>query len=897
MHARGTGRAGKHSLLPLLICFHSAAAALGATAAPAGSALLSFNSAGGFCLDGAYQSTRWPTGERPEGLAVLGSFCNVGEQNVGRLESARFLAPASLSLYLAGYPGLPGRRLVLKNVASGQEMELRPQPLPGGTWRLSTFAVPADWVGKPVQMYAEDRETGPGGWLAFTVPVLPYASVAAGAIATDRPQGGFCRSDFPGSAAQGKGTPPPGVIRWASFCKSGDADTGWMASKTIPAGAYLRVYVIGYPVSANLRLAVENLQNGRQLSLLVPSAPGENWRQYYFPLPPEWEGQNIRLIAEDAAVGRLGWLGFTDPLPEPAPGSALLKAGAVIALFVLLFSNLLLPAIAFCAVAVVRGVKDAVGLNTIVLLAIGLLGWLGFWMYFANNRAGLAYSCFTLLASCAVLTRMWFTKRADLRPLRHLIEPWTLVACASVFVISLGLVRNSVEPPLNLASRRFAPPVLAGDNALPMMLADYIIAGHIPSPMAWGWLSSDRPPLQAGVYLWDYPQVTKDGGQLPYLVISVVLQCTFVAGLWIYLAAAGISRGAAAVALGMTFFSGFVTLNAFYTWPKLFPVTFLFVIAANVLTGRYHRVKGLARHGAAVGAAAALAMLCHGGSMFALLGIGLTMLILRRRPGRQFLLAALGAAALLYVPWMLYQKYYDPPGDLLLRLHLAGAIPPHPEMKFTSLLLQRYGDLKLRGVVQYKASNFRSLGGSQSEFYRNLTILIRRAVGRRAAARDTAAASLRLSMFAYWAPSAGLALFGPLSLLLCTIFRRRNQNELRPAGMLWLSCAVTLVLWCLIIFGPSTYVPHGTYFTEIAAYAGSALAFWALSPSLAVAVAAAGTLLDVALFIRCSPPAQAGFGTDTGPLNGAMVLVCVLAAAGILAVLARLATGSSAKSR
>jgi hypothetical protein len=887
MRTLGTGRAAAWALRLLSIC---------ALSAPAGSAFLSFSSSGGFCLDGANAAVRWPDGGRPEGLIVLGSYCDVGDLGVGRVESARFLAPASLSFYLAGYPGLPKTRLVLRD-ASGQEMELKPPVAPRETWRLSTFTLPPDWVGKPVQMVAEDRQTAPGGWLAFTVPVLPPTSLAADAIATDRPQGGFCRTGFPGSAAQGAGAPPLGLARWASFCQSGDAGTGWMASKSVPAGAYLRLYVIGYPVSADLRLAVENLRTGRQLSLLVPAPPGENWRQYYFPLPPEWKGQSIRVIAQDEASGRLGWLGFTDPLPEPGLRAALSEAGVLMALFVLLVSNLLLPPIALCAVAAVRGVKDPVSLNTIVLLAIGLLGWLGFWTYLANSRAGLAYSALALLGSCALLARLWRARRARLGPLRCLLAPWTLVACAAVFVLSLGLVRHSLAPPLNLAARRFAPPVLAGDNALPKVLAGCIVAGRIPSPMVGDWLSSDRPPLQAGVYLWDCLPAAGSDGQLPYLVISVVLQCAFLAGLWICLAAAGVGRGPAAVALGITFFSGFVLLNSLYTWPKLLPVAFLLVIAANVLTGRYDLVKGAAAQGAATGAAAALAMLCHGGSMFALLGIGLTMLILRRWPGRRFLLAAFCTAALLYVPWMLYQKYGDPPGDRLLKWHLAGVIAPHPDVPFSRLLLQRYRDLKLPGVVQYKFSNFRALAGAPADFCRDLAILVRHAAGGRAA-RAAAAASLRLSMFAKWAPCVGFVLLGPVCLLLCGAFRRRNPKELQPAAVLWLCCAVTLLLWSLIMFGPNgTYVPNGTYFTEIAAYAGSALAFWALNRSLAVAIAATSVLLHAALFICYAPPAAAGVGTDTGPLNYALVLLCMLSAAGILAILLRPAIGSSAKSR
>ena len=125
-----------------------------------------------------------------------------------------------------------------------------------------------------------------------------------------------------------------------------------------------------------------------------------------------------------------------------------------------------------------------------------------------------------------------------------------------------------------------------------------------------------------------------------------------------------------ALALATTFVSGFVILNSFYTWPKLLPVAFLFVLPGYLFTDRFSSVRADWRVGALVGAAAGFAMLCHGGSAFALLGIALTLLCLRRLSSLRFLLAGALVAGFLYFPWMLYQKYYDPPGDRLLKMHL-----------------------------------------------------------------------------------------------------------------------------------------------------------------------------------------------------------------------------------
>lgn len=149
-------------LLFSLPAFFTLISALLPTAEASGAPLLSpsviFNQ--GFCSDGAYGGTPWPGGKRPRDVIAWGSFCEAGDNNVGRLETQEFLAPATLNLYLAGYPGLPDRRLILRNAQSGEETELRPQTAPHEQWQPNTLPVPSGWIGKPVRLIAEDRATG-----------------------------------------------------------------------------------------------------------------------------------------------------------------------------------------------------------------------------------------------------------------------------------------------------------------------------------------------------------------------------------------------------------------------------------------------------------------------------------------------------------------------------------------------------------------------------------------------------------------------------------------------------------------------------------------------------------------------------------------------------------------
>jgi hypothetical protein len=553
------------------------------------SASPAFMTSGGFCPDGVIPKVRWRFGEQVEGLSAWGSFCR-DEAHTGRIESAEFLAPATLSLSLSGYPGTPGLRLSLQLVESGEEIELRPKSTPGAQWQWNNFGVPRDWVGKPVRMSAEAHASGLDGWLGFTAPLLPYSSIAVGAIPTDQPQGGFCPNGVYGHPQWPAGGPPAGVVAWGSFCQSGNDGTGWTASKPVIASSFLSVYLAGYPGSPNIRLAVESLQTGRQLPLQMESAPGNSWRLFHFPLPSRWEGQPVRLLVEDHAARPDGWVGFTEPGSMPGLKSEALFAGRILGLASLLFVVLMLPPAATVVIAFLRGVRDPLDLITAGLLAMGLIGYAALWIYFFSRVAGIAYSYIVLLSSCAVLVFAWRSarNRIRLRALRRMVEPVVLVGLASVFVLSLGFVYGRPASVQDYAAHRFG--------------ADGIYQGHVPRPLASDWLSSDRPPLQTGMVLWVYP-CTRGTRELLYQTAATILQLTFLAGLWAYLEAAKVSRKAMALALATTFVSGFVILNSFYTWPKLLPVAFLFVVPAYLFTDRFSSVRADWRAGASVGAA------------------------------------------------------------------------------------------------------------------------------------------------------------------------------------------------------------------------------------------------------------------------------------------------------
>jgi hypothetical protein len=555
--------------------------------------------------------------------------------------------------------------------------------------------------------------------------------------------------------------------------------------------------------------------------------------------------------------------------------------GLIVSSLLLLF----IPAVAASVIAIRRGIRDSLDLLATSLITIGLVGYLAFWVYLASRPAGIVYS-FTMFFSCSVIIihAARKSRRYSLSLLRPLFIPALLVVFASIFLISLGYLHGGEDTPGDFAAYRFAPPKLAGDNTLPELFADAIIAGHIPRPLFADWLSSDRPPLQAGVLLYSYP-LLPGSRELRYQILSAVLQCLAAAGLWMFLRACKCSDSIITIVLLVMLFSGFTFVNTFYTWPKLFPVAFLLVILTYLLTDRFTQFHQRARCGAVIGLAAALALLCHGGSMFALLGIGATVLVFRGYLTMRWLAGMAGTALFLYAPWSLYQRLYDPPGDRLIKWHLAGAFEPQPQASFSQLLFQNYRRTGIVDLVHFKRDNFKTLAGDLHATGSRVRVLLKHLVDEHTYARNAAAASLRRDIFYYWIPCIGPAALAPLFLPILLI-AKGPRSALIAAMSMWLCIALILFIWCLLMFGPGTTVLHqGTYLTVVLAIAGAYLVFWEVHPVLASGLAFLQVALNAILFIWLTPTSEPGVGMISGAVNGTLAVFCLISAVACIAVL------------
>lgn len=389
---------------------------------------------------------------------------------------------------------------------------------------------------------------------------------------------------------------------------------------------------------------------------------------------------------------------------------------------------------------------------------------------------------------------------------------------------------------------RFEIPLALEDNLFPWWLADRVYYGYLVSPdgripplttMGLVVQSSDRPPLQTTVLL-AVRNLTLFGppGKLTlasYQVLTTVCQMVWVAVLYSLGRAMALSRLPLAFALAGAVFSGFFLLNSLYTWPKLFAAwLFLLALATFIHVARAPEAHGW-RTWAIIGGASGLALLAHGGPAFSLLVLPglLARRDVRRAMRLRHLLTAAIVALLFLAPWTAYQRLVDPPGNMLVKAHLAGVWVPddrpvlraireaYSSLTVTTFLHNRWENVKEQWLVA-KVSGSPAYVTQWQQFYHHLPALDALLVG----------------------------------LAACLLSRRVRAAERAPrwlVSLTWYALG-TVVLWMLLLFSPGTaLVHHGSY-------AATALLFFCGAAWLATLpgwIAGAMMIAHAGLFIGC----------------------------------------------
>lgn len=247
----------------------------------------------------------------------------------------------------------------------------------------------------------------------------------------------------------------------------------------------------------------------------------------------------------------------------------------------------------------------------------------------------------------------------DLARASDLVLPVTLYALLVVWVAFYPFADVFTEA---AGERLFT---LRTDNILPMLLADQIRSGHLFHPMIGDWLASDRPPLQAGLCLLFG---VKNG--MFYQVLSTWLEASSLLSIAVLLH----RNSQAAFRWGIYFLLGISAIylqTTAFVWPKLLAASFTTLLYCLVVENVTPDLRPSAK-AAAAGLLACLSLLAHGGAIFALPGVTVVALLRKQFPWAKNAAVAVTAFIVPIVPWLLFQKLVDPPGDRLLKWHIAG---------------------------------------------------------------------------------------------------------------------------------------------------------------------------------------------------------------------------------
>ncbi|GAA2242181.1 hypothetical protein N1031_14710 [Herbiconiux moechotypicola] len=519
-----------------------------------------------------------------------------------------------------------------------------------------------------------------------------------------------------------------------------------------------------------------------------------------------------------------------------------------------------------------RAVPEAAPLFGVLGLAAA--SWLVFLGTWAAPAAGVIVAAVLLAGSLVVCLRSHLLEllRGAL-PLAGLL--------ASAVLLSLGFAYLwGGSGPYDVIAERFFAFRLPIDNTIPSLFADRLSSGESTHALLGDWNGGDRPPLQSGLELLLRP-LTLLGGMLvgapagaaaPEVVsfaADLAAQLLWVPAAFALLRLLRVPRGFALGAVAFALLLPSVAVNTVFTWPKLLSAALVLVSLGLVVAARHDPRRFVVLFALAV-ASAVLALLAHGAAAFAapvLLVVGVSAL---RGRGMRTAVASMawgaGAGLVLYLPWAVFQRVVDPPGDRLLKWHLAG-VQEVDARPFVEALADRYAALTPSEAIATRLQNLSTVFGSDQ-------------FERLADGRFDLLTFLRVED--YTSTMVALGLVGaPLALVMAAVLATRWRSLDEPGRLtaqIVFGCFASILLWALVLFTPySAIVAHGSHVWILLL---AVLPFgWLLQRRPRLGCALLGVQAAVFLAVYWVP-----LLAPPGPLSRVALVVALAGAAGVLAV-------------
>jgi hypothetical protein len=187
------------------------------------------------------------------------------------------------------------------------------------------------------------------------------------------------------------------------------------------------------------------------------------------------------------------------PITEGGHTGQLVSLVVPVGVFLLNFLLFVLPGFATASLISHRFPKRTVQIVIVVATVTATLGYLSFWIFFFNKLLGRIFSFVVYIAAGVICCK----KDGRKLVLEAISAPFGYAALIGAFYLCLFfLFANPLTSGGYYADTRYFEQVRPPDNVIPLIFAERIYSRQPLRPFCCGnWLSSDRPPLQSGIYL------------------------------------------------------------------------------------------------------------------------------------------------------------------------------------------------------------------------------------------------------------------------------------------------------------------------------------------------------------------------------------------------------------
>lgn len=421
--------------------------------------------------------------------------------------------------------------------------------------------------------------------------------------------------------------------------------------------------VQGYADNNNIQFYLE-LDDGKKLDCNVNAR--EEWTDCLFRI---WRKQHFRIVAVDNAIGGFDWVAFsTVPLQY---GWKYILAKEYIVIFKAICMLMLVLCWMIPGYVIVLGffhrIKRKECVHFYVFFALAVVSLLFYWVRvytLVDMKIAIQFVWTGVFLFALIKHRVIKENIKETSLVKEIIFLF-LVSGFYLMILYIYDLQNGYDF-LNLG-RRFMD---TEDNEFQIELVKRLVAYEDYRTPLLGWQTSDRPHLMAAMFYTISVWVPKSMYIDLYLAQGTLMNLSAFTVVFYFMREMDFCENQIKYLLILITFNSTVCMNTIYTWPKFLSCTF-YGISLIILYQWYLKKELSYIEQCMVGASIALAMMAHGSIAFAIIGLGV-MLLLGRYVRWKNVLLIIASFAIVYAPWMFYQKVIDPPGDTLLRYYFSG---------------------------------------------------------------------------------------------------------------------------------------------------------------------------------------------------------------------------------